>query len=396
MTSLFHRLLCIYICASSFTLFAAYKVDLSSPPETRWHNLVNQYSQEDLRQYAAMIDKSINDANYVLGFTGIRKFIMTYGWNGSMDIDPEWFTDLRAEVKGLSDALRERMDGESLRGFKEEDLFILNIGYDFSTYCTTGVYQTCNGPILFRNLDWEGDEYRKFTVEAEFEKNGVQICRSIQFLGQVGLLTAMKPHAYAVALNYRKTPGTGTFGWQIVHNVSQFVFKDGWSSAILLRYTMEHEHDFQGAKARLESTQLIGPCYLTLAGTLMDEGVILERGRESTHARTFSDPFENPRFLVQTNHDIPKPNGQDESWAGNDPLLNESLGMGTVSRRNAAIDFLSTIDETHPQHQLLEMITSHRPVFNPLTIFSSLLYPEWNELKWVAHMTVKANYSACE
>ncbi|MBA2726724.1 MAG: hypothetical protein H0U49_00930 [Parachlamydiaceae bacterium] len=375
----------LFICAVvlHLNLFAVYKVDLSLAPENRWTALVNQYEKEDLRNYAAMIDQSMIDVNYILGFTWVRELIMSYGWYASMDTDSEWFADLRAEMKGLADALVERMDGEALRGFREEDLFLLNIGYDFSTYCTSGVYQTENGPTLYRNLDWEGESFKKFAIEVSFEKEGHQIFRSIQFLGQVGLFTAMKPNAYAVALNYRKTPGTGSFGWEIVHNISQFAFRDGWSASILLRYTLEHEIDFSGAVSNLETTELIGPCYFILSGVKPDEGIVIERGRDSKHSRNFTDPLENPKFLVQTNHDVPKPANQDENWAGEDPLLNELMGMGTVSRRDAACFFLKSIDETNLSEQLFIMLSKQWPIYNKYTIFSSLLSANENEIRWI-------------
>lgn len=389
MKKIFFSLIFICILASNFSLFGVYKVDLSSSPENRWTALVNQYDKDELRHYAAMIDQSMIDVSDVFGYTWVRELIMSYGWYSTMDTDPEWFKDLRAEVKGLAEALKERVDGESLRGFKEEDLFLLNIGYDFSTYCTTGVYQSELGPVLFRNLDWEGDDYRKFAFEVEFEKNGQNLFRSIQFLGQVGVFTAMKPNEYAVALNYRKTPGTGTLGWEIVNNFTQYVFKDGWSSSLLLRYTLEHEADYAGAKERLESTELIAPCYFILAGKKPGEGEVMERGRDTVHTRSFSDPLENPKFLVQSNHDVPKPADQDESWAGDDALLNENMGMGTVSRREAAVKFLETIDEANLNSELMFMLSKHFPVYNPLTIFSSVLMPIENKLDWVAHESEK-------
>jgi hypothetical protein len=193
----------------------------------------------------------------------------------------------------------------------------------------------------------------------------------------------MKPHSFAMALNYRKTPGTGTFGWEVIHNLTQFVFRDGWSSPILLRYTLEHEKDFNGAQDRLEKTQLIAPSYLILAGIHQDEGVVIERGRDSKHTRNFSDPYENAKFLVQTNHDIPKPANQDENWAGDDLLLNESKGMGTVSRRESAKEFLEAIDENNLDAELMVMLGNHWPVFNSWTIFSSLLSPANNEMTWI-------------
>lgn len=363
-------------------LFAAYRVDLSSPPENRWTELVNQYEKKDLRQYAAMINQSIIDANSLLEIKWVREQIMSYGWNDSMDTDSVWFKDLQAEIKGLANALKKRMDGETLRGFEEEDLFLLNIGYDFSAYCTTGVYQTDEGPILFRNLDWEGDEFRKFTFEADFEKNGQPIFKSIQFLGQVGVFTGMRHDGYAVALNFRKT---GSSDWEILNNLFQFTFKEGWSCSLLLRYTLEHEVDFVGAKSRLVSTELMAPCYLTLAGLHPNEGVVIERGRETMRTRDFFNAFENPKFLVQTNHDIPKPAAQDERWAGDDLLLNESMGMGTVRRREAAIAFLKKIDESNLNSQLMQMLSNYWPVYNTLTIFSSLLSPKDNHMEWVAH-----------
>lgn len=302
-----------------------------------------------------------------------------------MNRDADWFQDVRKEIQGLAKALQARLDGETIRGFREEDLFLLNIGYDFSTYCTSGVFQTSEGPILFRNLDWDGEEFKNFTVETHFQKEGQIVFRAIQFLGQVGVLTGMKPYAYGVALNYRKTPGTGTLGLEIVNNFFQFAFKNGWSASLLLRYTLEHDSDFVQARNKLESTELISPCYMVLAGTERDQGAVIERSREDHITRNFDNPFENRKYIVQTNHDIPKPTNQDGHWAGDDALLNESLGMGTEERREAACIFLASIDESHLQSQLMQMLKDLWPVSNDLTIFSSLLSPSTNEIELFIH-----------
>lgn len=357
-----------------FSVFAEYQVNLSEKPEKRWVEIVNQFNQEDLRKYAAMIDESITKAG--IEEEWLRQEIANYGWNRSLKPDFRWFLDLREEVKGLAKALKERMDGKTLKGFSESDLFLLNMGYDFSTYCTTGVYQTSKGPVLFRNLDWEGEEFKKFTFETTFYTEGKELFKSIQFLGQVGVLTGMKPQGYAFALNYRKTPGATFSEWNIV----QGLFTEGWSCSLLLRYTLEHDSNFSSAKARLEKTELMAPCYITIAGIKQNEGAVIERGRDAFHTRTFSDPNENPKFLVQTNHDVPRNPDQDEVWAGDDMLLNETLGMGTIARREAAITYLKNIDNSNINTVLLMMLSAHRPVYNPLTIFSSLLIPFNNEI----------------
>jgi hypothetical protein len=152
---------------------------------------------------------------------------------------------------------------------------------------------------------------------------------------------------------------------------------------------LEHDADYSEAKNRLESTQLIAPCYYILAGKSQNEGVVMERARNTVHTRSFSDPLENPKFLAQTNHDIPRPVDQDESWAGDDVLLSESLGMGTIARRETAVKFLETIDEANIDTELMLMLTKQFPVFNPLTIFSSVLTPFENKLEWIAHEVEK-------
>lgn len=375
LNKIFNLLFFLIFCSSP--LVAESIVNLSLPPEKRWVEIVNLFFEDDLREYAAMIDQSLSNAG--LEDQWVREQLMNYGWSRSLKGDLKWFLELREEVKGIAKALKNRMGGETLKGFAEEDLFLLNMGYDFSTNCTTGVYKSERGPILFRNLDWEGEAFKHFVIETHFVKGDKLVFKSIQFLGQVGVLTGMKPYGYALALNYRKMPGATDSKMDII----QGLFTDGWCCSFYLRYILEHETDFKDAQRKLERTELMAPCYLTMAGMEQYEGAVIERGRNSFHTRFFSSVYENPKFLVQTNHDVPNNPEQGVDWAGEDLLLNESMGMGTIARREAAVEFLKEVGNDNIEGKLMELLTICEPVHNPLTIFSSVLSPHSNKIKFV-------------
>lgn len=367
-----------------------YQVDLSTYPELRWVEHVNSYNEEDLRNYAKMIDEMISSESQLLEYQWIRKLIFNMSKNHLSSTQSRWLKELQLEIKGLATALKHKMGGEVLRGFREEDLFIFNIGYDLSAYCTSGVFKTVKGPILFRNLDWEGELLKRFVFETEFRRDGKTLFRSIQFLGQVGVFTALKPGSYALALNYRKRLRGGSIVPGITQNLYQLFFRDGWSAPILLRYTLENIDTFDSANHLLASTRLVAPCYFIIAGTENHEAAILERDCFRTQVRCCHSPYEHPTFCVQTNHDVPISPRQDKKWAENDPLLDESMGMGTIRRRQEAIVFLKSINSSESiDEKLMEMLTTTWPVSNSLTIFSSVISPRQNTLVWKTHPVPK-------
>ena len=113
----------------------------------------------------------IGEVSPMMQTSEIRKRVSNCGWNKN---EQELFNDIRLEIQGLSTALQKYL-GVSLAGFREEDLILFNLGYDFNAYCTTGVMQAENGPYLFRNLDWEGEIFRDFILEVEFVREDLTI-----------------------------------------------------------------------------------------------------------------------------------------------------------------------------------------------------------------------------
>lgn len=402
MTFFSKKFLYLIFCTLSLCIISSlyaqntFTIDLSQSPGERWSQVVAHYDKQELREYAQTIDQSINTTIPVLKIRFVRKFLNSISWHISHGGETnQWFEDMHKELQGLAEALKQKMDGETLNGFREEDLFLLNIGYDFSTYCTTGVYISEHSnhprPILFRNLDWNIDLFKKFTFEEVFTKDGKEIFKAISFLGQIGILTGIKSDGFAIALNYRKTNKKDyIFQNTFLANLKSALFNGGWSNSLLIRYSLEHDQNYDLAKARLLTTQLIAPSYITLAGTNATQAVVIERSRASTHnQRGFDNVYENKNFLVQTNHDLPIPTYQNEEWAENDPLLSGNFSIGTIKRRETAVSYLKqlshssvTTDNRDIEQKLLHMLTTLPPVFNEQTIFSAVLDPSNNDLIW--------------
>jgi len=385
----------------------AFVIDLSTPPSERWYGIIDRYSQEELRQYAKIINENIIETSPILKSTLIRKLINSIGWGVSSNGNTkQWFYDLHSEVKGLSQALKQKMKGESVAGFREEDLFLLNMGYDFSAYCTTGAYldhsEQPAKPILFRNLDWDIDIFREFTFEVVFLKEGKELFRSINFIGQIGILTGMKSDAFALALNYRKSNDKDYFFKNgFLENIQSALLSGGWSNSLLLRYTLENDNDYNSAKRRISETHLMAPSYFTIVGVQEDQAAIIERTHTSYHQRDFYNRYENPNFIIQTNHDLPIPLYQNEEWADGDPLLSENSGMGTIKRREVAQKYLETLSENSLQSSqissndieasLMNMLSSTTPVFNNQTILSAIISPYKGHFIWNTHSLSSAH-----
>ena len=102
------------------------------------------------------------------------------------------------------------------------------------------------------------------------------------FVGYVGILTGMKPHAFAVSVNFRSIIPVDATTKDFIQTASTSFLaavKSAWPVAFLVRASLEEDTSYQQAVASLSTSKLISPCYITIAGTKHNEGVCITRDR---------------------------------------------------------------------------------------------------------------------
>lgn len=351
-------------------------VDLGLPKEERWHKALELFTDDDLKKCAAQYNEKIKDILGVFDFERLRQLPGGLQHRSTLAQHAFFNEEIRGEIAGMAEKLKERL-GEEVPGFSFDDLILINyFGYDFNTACTTGMQQPEGdvAPIFFRTLDWDDPEdFKPFVFKAHFTRGEEDVFTAVQFLGQVVCLTAFKPGFFDIALNFRKTPGTGSSGLAELVGVVKALYATASGNkpcGLVIREIMQKERTaandavYGEAKKELEESALIAPAYFTIAGNKRNQGAVIERDRNGVHhTRTLQDDAPNG-FLVQANHDE-RQNCLKElppHYAGDDPLLRGPYGS---KERRAAMERLLRAG------RLIQVCLQQFPVENPLTILQA-------------------------
>ena len=107
-----------------------------------------------------------------------------------------------------------------LAGITANELALLNSLYELQAACSSFVTyvpddsytnaspDSCKGlrvrPVLGRNMDWAADFLRPLTVRLRFYRGDKLLYEAVSWAGYLGILTAVKPGKYAVAVNFRQ------------------------------------------------------------------------------------------------------------------------------------------------------------------------------------------------
>ena len=73
----------------------------------------------------------------------------------------------------------------------------------------------------------------------------------------------------------------------------------------LLRKVFEEEETYEAANKRLRETPISSPVYYIIAGVGPNEGMVIERATDKTHA--YYELTDSTWFLVQSNYDRDQP-----------------------------------------------------------------------------------------
>ena len=162
--------------------------------------------------------------------------------------------------------------------------YTLNICMEWG--CTTGGWQTDDGPLLRRVLDWPFPRLGELAVVAR-QAGKLGDFYNVTWPGFSGILQGMAPGRFAASVNLApmRKRGTGLIGdWLL----GRFNFPPALPATHLLRRVLETARDYAAAKSMLSLTSLAAPAIFTLTGTRTGEACVIERTEDACAVRELS------------------------------------------------------------------------------------------------------------
>uniref|UniRef100_A0A2P2HY28 ceramidase n=2 Tax=Hirondellea gigas TaxID=1518452 RepID=A0A2P2HY28_9CRUS len=270
-----------------------YTINLDLQPEQRWQQLVS----DNKKQLLQLVGYVFNLTEELVGHEVFSFLLRNLGKLGSSLPEP-----YQQEMQGIASA----------SGLSMAEVTLYNIFYELIAFCTSIVVQDNAGRVYHgRNLDfgifmgWNRSSHewsvaellRPLVVDLTWSSGGETLYSSVNYVGYVGVITAVKKGAFSFSLDQR-------FSWNggFVGLLEWILFDDHQQSwvAFLSRDVMEHAGSYEEAKQMLSSTRLIAPVYFILAGTQPRQGCVITRYRDGYDTVSLNS---SSWFLVQTNYD---------------------------------------------------------------------------------------------
>ena len=231
-------------------------------------------------------------------------------------------------------------------------MMFLNLLYEFTTVkaCTGIVLRNSEGKII-HGRNWDFGEYEYFgsmVSKVEYYRGGEKLFTEDTVAGSVFSITGIRHGAFAISLNARNPRGySGTLLAVLMENNIPALW--------LVRKTFIEETNFVDANKRLRETKISCPIYIIISGLRDNEGMVIERGTDHTHA--YYELSDYMWFLVQTNYDRDQPDPEKDQ-------RRTPIELKLAERGNE--DF---------SEQVLMETMSAWPTFNIATIFTDILVP---------------------
>lgn len=171
---------------------------------------------------------------------------------------------------------------EISREIGKSGAWLLNLSYEWT--CTTGAGPDPSGAgnRMLRTLDWPMDGLGETVVVARFKgKAGTYF--NVTWPGFVGVVTAMAPNRFSVAINqppFRKWTRSCWVDWGI--NRARLLASGAPPPAFLLRDVMDTCATYDEAKQKIAETPLAMPAFITLSGCNADQACLIERDERSS------------------------------------------------------------------------------------------------------------------
>eukprot|EP01087_Luapelamoeba_hula_P015950 TRINITY_DN4844_c0_g1_i1.p1 TRINITY_DN4844_c0_g1~~TRINITY_DN4844_c0_g1_i1.p1 ORF type:complete len:360 (-),score=53.98 TRINITY_DN4844_c0_g1_i1:89-1168(-) len=227
---------------------------------------------------------------------------------------------------------------------------LLNVIYELEAGCTSIVSALPNGTVLHgRNLDFAlAPALRQLTIQVEFYRNNSLLYKGTTYVGYVGLLTGLRPGAFAITADERYTG-------ILIENLLEALFVPGTTAApFLIRDTLQDVDNFDKAVQVLSTRSLAAPIYLIVSGVGPNEGVVITRDRMWAADIWRLDPASGRWFEVETNYDHWLPAGDDRRKVAN-------AQMTSIGRSGMSLGMM------------FSKVLSMPPVINNLTTYTTMI-----------------------
>ena len=331
-----------------------YKISMDESPGMRWNHVIND-NLDQLTKAMSELEKMIPSGwiSY-----GVEKTLAACAYFDLVMYSKELYS--------ISELTR----------IPVGKLIILQLYYELNAHCTSIVTDSKDGVCLTRTMDWELPMLKDLTIEVEFVSRNKIMFIATTWVGCVGIFTGMKPGGYAVSLNYRRTNDS------LFLNIAKTITYC-WPSSFLIREVLTNCETYGEAVRILSNSQLIAPCYLTIASADYDPGTAKNANGQNIDPRgcilirdrhgLFSCA-KNPEllqnsatgYIVQTNHDkYVEPNGDNIVYS---------------YERIQQFDKMMNLQLVSDPVKLMEKLTSF-PLINEETIYTTQMIPRTGELK---------------
>lgn len=298
-----------------------YQIDLSQPANIRWHHAFAPYIKTIKALHkellAALTPKQVHLLSILLKATF-----------------------LEAEIKEEIQAAAEQT------GIPMESFVVLSFFYELRAYCTSLLVKQPDGSILHgRNLDYVVPKaMRELVANIEFMRDGQLLYRATTFIGYFGVLTGVKPGAFAISLDQRVPHGSF---WRNIANAA--IGHTGNTFAI--RTAFETYTTYEETVKYLSEVPLITDSYYIISGVNDLQGAIITRFKHQFVDIHYMNPHD--KYLVETNYD---------PWA-RDPVGD--------NRKTKAEELLQALEEVS-EAQVWQVLSTP-PVFNVRTIYTTVM-----------------------
>ena len=155
--------------------------------------------------------------------------------------------------------------------------WLLNLSYEWTCTTGSGPDPSGTGNRMLRTLDWPLDGLGETVVVAKFKGNAGPYF-NVTWPGFVGVVTAMAPGRFSVAINqppFRKWTRSCWADWAI--NRGRLLSNTGQPPTHLLRDVFDTCATYDEAKERIAEAPLAMPAFITLSGTAENQSCLIER-----------------------------------------------------------------------------------------------------------------------
>ena len=165
----------------------------------------------------------------------------------------------------------------------EPGLFMLNLSYEWG--CTSGVVPSPDGSVsrLRRTLDWPFDGLGRTLAVLKMQGRAGDYY-SVTWPGFAGVLTAMAPGRFSVAVNQAKDWHghlTRLVEWPVAR--LRFLISGALPPVHLARLACDEAKDYDAAVRLLAETPVCLPAFFVVSGLRPDQGCVIEREGRRAH-----------------------------------------------------------------------------------------------------------------